>query len=551
MSNKLMVVGLDGADWNLLTPWIEQGKLPTLGKMTKYGTWGPLKSTIPPLSAPAWTSAFTGVNPGKHNIFDFFKSKGYSIRLTNATDRKAKAVWEVLSERGLKVIVINVPMTYPPDKVNGIMISGKVGLGGLFLNKSADYTYPRKIQKKLSQIGYTMDKVPKKEDDYRLALEEVEIKRQIVLDFVQNQDWNLFVMIFTTPDHFQHLFWKYTEGVTGQSPYNEVVLNIYRAIDRILEQLDDMIGRNTNFILLSDHGFDTIEKFVYLNNWFRDVGLLKQIESDTHSRQIIPKEKSLLARLVSLEREVTDLIKDMTFFLPSSVKSSLRKVFRRKRLHIDMVLDASENIDWSKTKAWLQYSHGIVINVRGRQPLGIVELGKEYEDLRNTIIEKLSELTDPENGKKIIEKIYKREEIYHGPYTPNSPDLAVQPKAGYLLQTQTSEEKLFASPKIAGHHRPFGVFISYGPDIRKGYNIKNAEIIDIAPTILHMMGTPITKQMDGEVLTTIFDENSELYREPAQCEEFKERVRETRPKEIYTKEEEEEIKERLKRLGYL
>lgn len=127
MSKRLMVLGLDGAEWKLIKRWVDQGKLPTFKRLIDNGTYGLLKSTIPISSAPAWTSAFTGVNPAKHNIFEFFISKGYGIRLTNATDRKAKAVWELLSEKGLKVIVINVPMTYPPDRVNGIMISGIVG----------------------------------------------------------------------------------------------------------------------------------------------------------------------------------------------------------------------------------------------------------------------------------------------------------------------------------------------------------------------------------------------------------------------------------------
>jgi len=529
MSKRLMVIGLDGAELSLIKKWIEQRKLPTFKKLIDNGTFGLLKSTLPPITPPAWTSAFTGVNPGKHNIFGFFVHEGYDLRLVNATDRKAKAVWEVLSEKGLKVIVVNVPVTYPPEKVNGIMISGMVGFRAI----SRDYTYPKEIKNELAKIGYILD-VPLEARlghilDAQHPIDMTEKRRQAVIHLMKNYPWDLFIVVFSALDRVQHFFWKYMNSSSGESPLRDVILKTYEALDNVINELLGLVDRDTNFIFFSDHGFGPLHKEIFLNNWFKNLGLLKLVERS---------EPGVLKRIVHR--------------LPNYMKSPFA---RRRRIGPPIAAgpQALKNIDWSKTKAWLEASDGrVTINLRGRKPLGIVESGEEYEDLKNYIIEKLSEFRDPDNGERVIEKVHRGEEIYHGPYTRNGPDLLVEPMAGYILENQPFGEQLFKKPeRSSADHRPHGIFISYGPDIKKGHEIRNAVITDIAPTILYMMGMSIPPVTDGRVLREIFEEGSELATTAVKFEDFEEIKRRVRPREIYTKKEEEEIKERLRRLGYI
>jgi predicted AlkP superfamily phosphohydrolase/phosphomutase len=532
MSKRLLVVGLDGAEWDLIRRWTGEGKLPTFKRLVDNGAWGLLRSTIP-ATPPAWTSAFTGVNPGKHNIFDFFTRRGYDLRLVSATDRKAKAVWEILSEKGLKVIVVNVPMTYPPDKVNGVMISG-VTLG---LHYPRDCTFPREIGKKLDQIGYIIDAHPSKEEDVQRIFDMIEKRRQVVVDLLKSYDWDLFVAAFMAPDRVQHFFWRHMNGSMGQTPYKDIILKTYEALDEVIEELLELIGKDTNVIIFSDHGFGPLHKIILLNNWFKDLGLL-QVEP-VHPR--------------SLRDHLTNTLKKIVRHLPYKLKTLVKARRRHQDIYAKAEVQTSYRIDWSKTKVWLEMPHWITINLRGRQPLGIVEPGEEYENLRNYIIQKLYELRDPDTGEKVIRKVNRREDIYWGPYAKNGPDLQVKPVAGYVISTKEFEGRWFRKPKehLSASHREYGVFIAYGPDIKASHEVRNAEIVDIAPTILHMMGMFVPRTTDGKVLKEIFRKESDPATRTIQHEDFEEEKQRVQPGEIYTKKEEEEIKERLRRLGYL
>jgi Type I phosphodiesterase / nucleotide pyrophosphatase len=124
--DRLLIIGLDGATFDVITPWAQEGKLPNLRKLLENGAHGALKSTIPPMSPPAWTSFMTGKNPGKHGVFDFTARKPYSydIEFVNARWRRAETIWKIMSEEGKRICVLGVPFTYPPEAVNGVMISG-------------------------------------------------------------------------------------------------------------------------------------------------------------------------------------------------------------------------------------------------------------------------------------------------------------------------------------------------------------------------------------------------------------------------------------------
>jgi len=226
---------------------------------------------------------------------------------------------------------------------------------------------------------------------------------------------------------------------------------------------------------------------------------------------------------------------------------------------VESYLDFS-GIDWKKTKAYGFGMYGnIHINLQGREPQGIVKPGKQYEDVRNRIISKLLELRDPNTGDKIVEKVYKREELYHGPFVEKAPDLLIKWK-DYCYYTSNNFEIKKGSYfgtflnidsseyKHVGTHRLNGIFMAMGPVIKKGVQIDNAEIVDLAPTILYFLGQPIPEDMDGRVLNEIFLEDFLVLNPPEFCH-----VKPGAQRDItsYSKAEAKKVRERLKALGYI
>lgn len=519
---RILIIGIDGATWDVIKPWTEEDKLPTFKKLMEKGVFGILESTIPPLSPPGWTSAFTGVNPGKHNLFDFFIYDNYEKHVVTSKTRKAKAIWQILNEYGKKVVVVNVPLTYPPDKVDGVMISG-MGTPGL----KSDFTYPKSFKKELLEnIGYRMEigRETCNEDTYLKNLYNTEEKiKEMAIYLMNHYRWDMFITVFVCSDRVQHFYWKYMDtkhpmyNPEGAKKYGDAILKYYQKLDNILKKLIENIDESTIVIIMSDHGFGPIYKGVYIGNWLREHGFLKLKEGRTQHMFINIKKLMFKFRLTK-EKFVSLLLfklhlEKFTEFIPKQIKKMMLDILPSSRNPFSNIVS---EIDWYKTKAYSPSSSGqsIMINVKGRELNGIVEPHKEYEEVRNYIIKELSNLEDPEINKKIIKKVYKREEIYWGPYVGNAPDLIVEMRDGYFLH-EGFGEKLIMSPKfgpgdISASHRLEGIFLTYSPAIKKGKQIiKNAKIIDIAPTILHLFGIPIPRDMDGRVLKEIFKEDRE------------------------------------------
>ncbi len=495
--NKVLVIGLDGATWDLIKPWVNEGKLPTFKKIMNEGVYGDLKSTIPCISAPAWTSAFTGVNPGKHNLFDFVTNEGYEKKVVTSRSRRRKAIWNTLSIQDKKVIVINVPLTYPPEKVNGIMISGW-GTPDI----KSDFTYPKELKEDLIKENYAPfyevkgEFAQDAEKDYYIkrVIKLIEQREDISLKLLKTHDWDLFIVVFISLMRIQYFFWKYINS-TGEDAekYADTILNIYKKADNTLEKFLNNVDKNTNIIIFSDHGFGSIYKDIYLNNALRDLDLIEVTE----------KTKNEVLRKMGLTRE------NIAKKIPSRLLAMIPKKLQPFGEGIPSE-SGLEDIEWSKTKVWLfSYSgRSLIINLKNRELNGIID-ENNYDEFRDFITNYMYELKDPETREKIIEKVYRREEIYQGPYVENAPDLIIEPSEGYFLRGGFGEKMIMPS-KQAAQHKQDGIFLAYGPDIEKGKEIKGSKIIDITPTIMQIFNIPIPKDMDGRVMKEIFKEDSVL-----------------------------------------
>jgi len=481
---KIVVMGFDGATFSLIEPLVDKGKLPTFEKLMKRGVYGILKSTIPPVSAPAWVSFMTGKNPGKHGIFDFrhWNVKKYDeSELVDTTKIDGLKVWNILNSFGKKVGVINVPITYPPEKVNGFLITG------MLTPSLENYTYPSELKNELKDYIIDIESGGKfipsfgkinKEKFFEELNEMVDSRLKNTLRLLK-KDWDLFIIVFRFLDAAQHIFWE----------DKEYLEKLYKKADHILEAILKEI--KATVIVMSDHGFEAKSlKDVHINDWLRINGYLKTKKEIKTSRF---NKKKIVRFLSSL-----GLLNIVWKIIPSKIKEKEIREYK--------------NVDWSRTKAYFSPKHfafpwvGIEINLKNKKEKGIVD-PKDYEELREEIIEKLKELKDPETGEKVVEKIYRKEEIYKGNHLYEASDIIIKFKHPYRGEKSLGNTA-FITPtvesNIKGEHEFNGIFMAFGRYIIKGEEIKNAEIIDIVPTILHIFGLALPEDLDGKVLKGIF-----------------------------------------------
>lgn len=572
---RVFIIGWDGATFDLMRPWVEQGKLPAIAKLMKQGSHGLLRSTMPPWTFPAWTSFMTGVNPGKHGIYDFTRRKTgqYALEFVNGGHRKAPTFWQLLSEANRHVVSISVPCTYPPEHVNGVMISGfdAPGLSGPNSLADARGMHPPELYEELREKngGHPMGASIMKEINsgrpevgLERVIETVKRKAGTAKYLMANKPWDCFMILFGESDGIGHHFWKYCDP---QSPLftqhptglQDSIFRVYQELDRQVADFLDRLPPDTTVLMMSDHGFGGVSNWVlYPNCWLHEQGILKLSggTADLVSRTLDAVKTSAVATL------------------PGSVK---RAIYRMSRGGIGKIESKVRHgiIDWSGTQAYFEenpYFPMLWVNLKGRQPQGVVEPGREYEALRDRLIHDLESWRHPETGKPIIEKAYRREEVYSGPYVEEAADIipkwshhngysyayklsSKSPKRAWIqkVDPHKKENKQFFTGK-SGTHRDDGIFLAWGPSVRQGYTVDNARIIDLAPTILHLLGLPVPQHMDGQVLQQIFtDEFTERFTVHKSAQQELAVNKDQSGDNTYSTEDEEVIASRLKALGYI
>ena len=547
MTKKCIVIGLDGATFDIINPMIKEGELPTFKKIMKNGCYGRLKSTPVPVSASAWSSFITGLNPGGHRIFGFFKplKNGYRVTVTNSTDRKGIEIWDSLKKSGKTCGAVNIPLTYPAKNINGFMISGfpapkideksvkpETLLETLRENLGDFSTQPQVFWSKGNEEKYI-------EDCYRRW--DIEEKMYHLL---KKEKCDVFIFVFKITDDILHGLWK---CIDSSHPFHDAkagaledkVLDIYRRADKVLSDVIGRMDSDTILIVMSDHGFGPVHSTVYLNNWLMKMGYIKlkndfatRLKLFLHKRGFNAANIFIMARKLGVENQI------------------IQKAFsprKKSRKVAGKLLLSFNDVDWSETKAYCRGGYGeIYVNKKGREPLGIVEEG-EYEEVVKELISKLSDLRDPRNNNQMFGEPVAGRDLFRGKYKNEGPDIVFSDQLEYitLMFPEFASNKLVTESLLhrSGEHRPYGIFMAYGRDVAPG-EIKNANIMDIAPTILYYTGSKIPNEMHGRILKEIFP--SEVLRKEERFEEIEEKKKES----VVTKEEEEEIMERLRRLGY-
>lgn len=552
---RVVVLGLDGATFEVLLPMMERGELPKLSRVMREGVWGRLESTIPPFSVQAWVSMATGKNPARHGVTDFWDpSAGKSQReFASSNSIQGETLWEILSRHGRRVGVVSVPITYPPLKVNGYMISGL-----LTPRNKVDYTYPAELRAEILDVvgDYAADPYDPLSPNKRLLKEFLYWMRkreEANRYLLQKYPWDFFINVIQALDHLQHLFWHHLDlrhpyyNPREAKRYAPLITECYRLADTIVGERLKMLDGGITLFLISDHGFGPAHKWFHVNRFLNHLGLLVFQERGGSLFS------SLLRRSGLTSQKVKEIVRRGDIF-----------GFRRRVMGRGTRIGFSKRvgglltwpIDWSRTKAYSgsPATQGIYINLQGREPNGIVEPGREYEEAREFIISELSRLRDPDTGAPVIERAYRREEIYNGPFLSQLPDVVFSLDGQPFLASDDASVGpiLERIPRnhLGGRHKPDGIFLALGANIREGGAIEGARIIDVAPTILYAMGLPIPKDMDGKVLLGAFAPN---YREAHSIgyEDAGVAEREGESEATYSEEEIAEIEGRLRGLGYL
>jgi predicted AlkP superfamily phosphohydrolase/phosphomutase len=537
-ARRVLIIGLDGATFDVLDPMMQQGRMPRLKSFLAEGTSGILRSTIPPITPAAWTTFMTGKSPGTHGILDFERYDVRTNRLTfNSTNclTQVRTIWQILGDKWFKVGCVGVPMTYPPTPVNGFMISG-FGTP----DTSCDFTYPADLKDEVLRIcpdyGFGSRWRRKTFGGDALFAENLEaIQRsfrhecQLTRHCGDTFGWDVLMVVLKLVDNLQHKTWKYLDPRwSGRHPRrSDMVAQCFAVLDGVFGELVEYAERHdASVFVLSDHGHGSLEGQAQ-PNW-----LLKQWDY----LKLQPGERGPATKI--------------------------RRWFARwggrrkgKFAAGNVSLERDLAVDFSRTRACVMHagmSGFLYVNLAGRQVTGIVPLA-EYEALRDELRQRFLNVTstDPRGESvRVFQAVHKPEKLYGCSREDRDwlPDLLLVPRDGLAVVRKirsSAPVRWLPERRIEGTHRAEGIFAARGTRIARNRRV-NADIVDAAPTILAMLGLRIPDDMEGQVIDGLFEPPIEYASEAAtpvsDHREFE---------EIYSQEQRRLLTQRLVDLGYL
>ena len=452
---RVLVIGLDGGSFGVIDPLLAEGVLPNLAALMGRGSSATLETIFPVVSPPAWTSATTGVNPGRHNIFDFFhlSRTGPNALLTSSLDRRAHPVWRVLNEEGYRTGILNIPMTFPPDKVDGFFVAGFP-----YGQATSGFTYPPALEEELNRDaralglpGFPLDPFgesirPGREGallaHFKATLEAHQTSAKRLMT---EEKWDLFWVVFTGTDKVQHFFWKFADenhpeyNRTKGALFGKAIREFWIRIDEIVGEMVALAGPDTDVIVMSDHGFGPIYRELRMSRWLQSEGFVEDGDSGPRWEAFSPGPFGGLVR----------------------------------------------------------------VNQKGRDYQGRIAPGAASDSVVSGVRHKLESLVDPATGARIVEKVFARDEIYSGPYVENAPDLLFLEAPTYFVGRGDGEQSpaVFGPPSytFSGYHRPEGILIAAGPHFPARGERSRLSILDVTPTLYWLFGVDQPVDLDGSV----------------------------------------------------
>jgi predicted AlkP superfamily phosphohydrolase/phosphomutase len=520
---KVLVLGFDGAPFDTIEKLTKTNDLPNFERFLREGCGGPLLSVTPPVTFNSWPVIFTGLNPGELGIFDWFalKKGTYSGEPNNSDVVKGKAVWDFLSRINKRTTVVNVPMTYPPYEINGLMVAGfPAPVNGLT-------TWPPPYAEVLkAEIGnYEIDIEPSFEQLQEKFLEEVnrvtDMHMRAILRLLAVPDWDFFVGVITGLDRLQHVFYEMDDAACRL-----VLSDYYQKLDSFVGTAVGSVPEETTVILISDHGFETVKKTFGVNNWLAKHGYAETSKFGLEDASLIVRRLGLYG----LAQKI--VVRDMTYIQLLKLVSAM-----------------PSKVKFSRSRAFCRFhASNIYIN------RDIVSDDAEREATRDKMIQELEKTVDPEDGSRIVDHVFKREELYSGRLADRAPDLVLVLNQGYepvrwandVIEIRKTPQKSFCVKR--GTHQSMsahrGIFLAMGKQVRTRQVLDGISAYDVAPTLLQIFGMPKPPEMHGNALNAIFTTT-----EPTTTAHVG--ASETESKFEYTEEERASIEKHLRDLGYV
>ncbi len=537
--NRCVIVGVDGATFEILDRLAARGALPGISEARKSGVQGVLKSSMPMLSPSIWTTIITGKKADKHGIFDFIRhdAESDSVVFNSANDRCAAPLWNILSEAGRRVCVAGLMLTYPPDKVNGCMVAGTVFDVTVVKNRreGVSATWPPELAAELdAKMGASLrpprkNAISRKARRIQLGNIMVQSARERAELYKSLSDRELFdirFFYFSETDIMSHLFW--TAMKKGDATAERMLSEVYEVVDGFIGRL--LAEKDTDVMIVSDHGFRPLRRVVSINHVLAELGFLS-----FRKRDVAERARIVLKRLV-----------------PSVISRRGKDPFSVLNLE-----ELVAGVAWDATRAYYFGTSGgtIYLNMKEREKNGIVESGQRVA-LCSELKSALEGFRDPLNGALIFERVFVKDELFTGPCSDRAPDIYVEFAEGYGVKAIKdgggSAGKSVVDAKLwSGDHHEDGVFLGAGPRFKSNGRLHGACVCDIAPTALYLAGCALPGDMDGKILfealnASFTDGNDAVYsdRKPGLDGGYESGA-------AYGKQEEAEIAERLKNLGYI
>ncbi len=515
MSNvDVLLIGIDAGCLPVFERLYEDDVIPNIRSICDGGASAPLESQMPPWTPSAWPSMYTGVNPGKHGVCGFVAYDGYDFHVVSGQDVEEHSIWSLLDQHDLTSVVVNVPVTHPPDDINGALIPGFIGPenprcspDGLlddireeigeyrvyptYSREESDYTDAQKMDEYTSLVRM-------RGEAFRYLADEYEPN----FGFVQ----------FQKPDTVFHEF----DGDWDK------VKTVYEETDRQVGKLLEECDPNTVFIA-SDHGMGPYEKYEFrVNEFLRDEGYVKARNGGRGMPSWNPIQDELR------EGKDTKTWEPNTFerlaakvaqfgFTAHRIRTGLEKVglaeIAKQYAPKNVARMANEQVDFAKSTAYVRARTelGVRINLQSREPNGIVPPEK-YDEVRDELIEKLSGVETPD-GEPVFGEVVPRENYFHGKNADNAPDIVTIPnQMGQFISAQLLGD-YFAPPTEPWNHKLEGIVAAKGEGIDVDAMPTKAHLFDIAPTVMSALGVPYSDRMDGTVIPVVEDTGSQSYPE--------------------------------------
>lgn len=482
---KLVVLGLDAADLDVMRPLIARGEMPNVARLMAEGASGVLRSTVPPVSAPAWASFLTGRNPGQHGLYSFVVERGGGrMQLANVTDIHGPRLWDVAAAQGAKPVVVNVPVTWPAPAFDGTMVTGMLTPE----SQGVAFTHPKELASEIAEKvpGYRIDidraLLDDRETLYGRMSEMERLRKDLFLHLLKTRASRLFVGVFTNTDRVQHSFWRHDRSLVDRH---------FREVDAHIGEIVASLDRATTAVmLLSDHGFQGSTCKLYVNRALEDAGLLATRRAEKADEDYDRRRADYFEAFQGGRGEQAAAPRAGLF---SGIKSMVG-------------IGGATAMDWPKTRAfmWSLDSGGVAVNLASRYPHGCVA-DADYESVRDEIVRTLTALRTPD-GRPALRAVRRREEIYKGPFVATAPDLIAEPDDSVEFGIDLdAKEAIRAHKRPEGHHSPRGFVVLAGPGFRRGVDVEG-EIVDCLPTMLHALGLAVPEGCDGRVIAGAFEE---------------------------------------------